>query len=117
MGHTGIMRQRPSLIDDAQGCATVRALRWPEGLWCPRGRRGERTKQGRDDTQPERQRSRGQSGERRLDEVTETLCAGHPPPLRVWRRCRYGLGRTRSTHPMAHARARKQDDGQPMPGP
>jgi formate dehydrogenase maturation protein FdhE len=55
----------PSLIDDTKCFATVRALRWPEGIYCPRCGSFEMTKQGRDDTQPERQRYLCQACERR----------------------------------------------------
>ena len=56
MGDTGAMIHLQSLIDDATGFETVRALRWPDGVRGASCDRSEVTKQGRDDTQPERQR-------------------------------------------------------------
>jgi hypothetical protein len=41
-----------SLMDDAKWFATVRDLRWPDGVRCLHGDILEITKQGRDDTQP-----------------------------------------------------------------
>jgi len=54
---------RHSLSDDAKCFETVRTLRWPEGVSCPHCGSLNITKQGRDDTQPERQRYLCQSCE------------------------------------------------------
>ena len=83
MGDTGIMIHIQSLIDDTKCFETVRALRWPNGVCCPRCDSFEITKQGRDDTQPERQRYLCQSCEGRFDDLTDTIFAGHHQPLRV----------------------------------
>jgi len=99
-----------SLIDDAICFETVRALRWPNGVCCPRGESCEMTKQGRDDTQPERQRSLCSSCERRFDDVTDTIFAGHHLPLRVWRLGLSCMGRNRSNHHMAQELDRNKDD-------
>ena len=45
-----------SLIDDAKCYETVRQLRWPEDVRCPRCNADQVTKQGRDTTQPARQK-------------------------------------------------------------
>src|SRR4051812_48713887 len=45
-----------ALIDDAKCFETVRAMRWPDGVRCPGCGSDRITKDGRDDTQPERQR-------------------------------------------------------------
>src|SRR5512142_1682693 len=47
-----------SLIDEAKCCETVRQLRWPEGVRCPHCTSAQVTKQGRDTTQPARQKYR-----------------------------------------------------------
>jgi transposase-like protein len=99
-----------SLIDDAKCFETVRALRWPDGVCCPRCESFALTQQGRDDTQPERQRSVCQSCERRFDEVTDTIFAGHHPPLRVWILCLYFLGLNLSNHQIAQELDRNKDD-------
>ena len=104
----------PSLIDDAKCFETVRALRWPDGVGCPSCESCKLTKQGRDDTQPERQRYLCQSCERRFDDVTDTIFAGHHPPLRVWILCLYFMGLNLSNHHMAQALDRKKDDAHQM---
>ena len=72
------------------------------------------TKQGRDDTQLERQRSVCQSCERRFDDVTDTIVAGHPQPLRVWIRCLDCMGLTLANHQSAHALELHKDDAPQM---
>jgi hypothetical protein len=45
-----------ALIDNAKCFAAVRSMRWPDGVRCPECGSAEVTRDGRDDTQPERQR-------------------------------------------------------------
>src|SRR5262245_56946026 len=90
-----------SLIDDAKCCETVRALRWPNGVYCLKYNISYITKQGRDDTQLERQRYLCQSCERRFDDLTDTIFAGHHQPLRVWILCLYFMGLNLSNHQIA----------------
>jgi hypothetical protein len=101
----------PSLIDDAQGVETVRALRWPDGGCCPACQNAEATKHGRDDTPPERQRDLGKSCGQCCDAGTATIVAGPHQPLRMWMLCLYGRGLTRSQAPMAKALDLHTDDG------
>jgi transposase-like protein len=68
MGDTGAMIHMQSLIDDAKCFETVRALRWPDGVRCPTCDSSEVTTQGRDDTQPERQRYLGKACRRHFDD-------------------------------------------------
>jgi transposase-like protein len=68
MGDTDAMIHIQSLIDDAKCFETVRALRWPDGVRCPTCDSPEVTKQGRDDTQPERQRYLCKSCRRHFDD-------------------------------------------------
>ena len=103
-----------ALIDDATWFETVRALRWPNGICCPRCESSEITQHGRDDTQPERQRYLCQSCERRVDDVTDTIVASHHQPLRVWILGLYFMGLNLSTHPSAQALDLHKDAVQPM---
>ena len=114
VGDTGVIIHRQSRIDDVKCFETVRALRWPNGVRCPKCESFELTKQGRDDTQPERQRYVCQSCERRFDEVTDTIFAGHHQPLRVWILCRYFMGLNLSNHHIAKELDRNKDDVQQM---
>jgi transposase-like protein len=81
-----------ALIDDAKCFETVRAMRWPDGVRCPGCGSDRITKDGRDDTQPERQRYHCHGCRQRFDDLTETIFAGHHQPLRVWVLCLYSWG-------------------------
>jgi transposase-like protein len=110
MGNTGVMINMQSLMDDAKCFATVRAMRWPDGVKCPHCESPEITKQGRDDTQPERQRSVCKSCERRFDDLTGTIFAGHHQPLRIWILCLYLMGLNLSNAQIAQELDLNKDD-------
>ena len=114
MGHTGVMIDIQSLIDDAKCFETVRTLRWPDGVCCPSCHSFAVTKQGHDNTQPARQRYLCQSCERRFDDLTDTIFAGHHQPLRVWILCLYFMGLNLSNHQIAHELDLNKDDAQQM---
>ena len=101
MGDTGAMIHIQALIDDVKCFDTVRNIRWPDGVQCPTCGSSEVTKQGRDETQPERQRYLCKSCERRFDDLTDTIFAGHHQPLRVWILCLYFMGLNLSNHQIA----------------
>jgi transposase-like protein len=104
------MMQIQSLVDDTKCSATVRALRWPDGVRCPTCDSPQVTKQGRDDTQPTRQRYRCQLGGRRFDDLTGTIFAGHHQPLRVWMLSLYLMGLNLSNHQIAQELDLNKDD-------
>jgi hypothetical protein len=99
-----------SLIDDTTCFATVRDLRWPDGVRCPTCDSSEVTTQGRDDTQPERQRYLWKPCGHRCDELTDTSFAGHHQPLRGWMVCLYVRGLNLSNALMAAALALHPSD-------
>ena len=114
MGNTGAMINLQSLMDDAKCFATVRAMRWPDGVMCPHCDSPEITKQGRDETQPERQRYQCKSCERRFDDLTDTLFAGHHQPLRIWILCSYLMGLNLSNAQIAQELDLNKDDAHHM---
>ena len=81
-----------NLLDDAKCYETIRQLRWPTGVRCPHCESGAVTKQGRDTTQPARQKYQCSSCRRWFDDLTGTVLAGHHQPLRVWVLCLYLMG-------------------------
>jgi transposase-like protein len=91
----------PNLIDDAKCFQTVRDLRWPDGVACPHCDSKEVVKDGKDDTQPHRQRYDCRACGRRFDDLTGTVFAGHHQPLRAWILCLYFMGLNLSTYQIA----------------
>ena len=100
-----------SLIDDAKCFETVRALALARrGAVSPSCESPEITKQGRDDTQPERQRYLCKLCERRFDDLTNTIFAGHHQPLRIWILCLYFMGLNLSNAQIAKELDLNKDD-------
>ena len=114
MGDTGAMIHIQSLIDDAKCFETVRDLRWPDGVRCPPCESPEITKHGCDDTPPERQRYLCKSCERRFDDLTHTIFAGHHQPLKVWILCLYFMGLNLSNEQIAHELSINESDAYQM---
>jgi transposase-like protein len=80
------------LIDDAKCYQTIRDMRWPDGVTCPHCSSDSVIKNGRDDTQPHRQRYECRGCHLRFDDLTDTIFAGHHQPLQTWIACLYLMG-------------------------
>ncbi len=80
------------LIDDAKCYQTVRDMRWPDGVLCPHCSSQTVIKDGRDDTESNRQRYRCHGCQKRFDDLTGTIFAGHHQPLQTWIVCLYFMG-------------------------
>ena len=91
-----------NLIDDVQCYQTVRELRWPDGIECPSCQSTQVIKRGFDDTEPARQRYECHDCDKRFDDLTDTIFAGHHQPLKVWILCLYFRGLHRSNDHIAH---------------
>jgi transposase-like protein len=103
-----------SLIDDAKCYETVRILRWAEGVRCPHCAASPVTQQGRDATPAARQTYHCTACERYFDDLTGTVFAGHPQPLRVWILCWYFRGLNLSNRQIAQALGLNPGDVQQM---
>src|SRR5512144_2031262 len=112
LSQTMIALQR--LIDDAKGYEPVRALRWPQGVCCPHCTSAAVSKQGRDTTQPARQKYRCTACRRYFDDLTGTVFAGHHQPLQVWVLCLYFLELNLSNRQIAQELSLNPDDVQAM---
>ena len=73
-----------ALLDDAKCFDLVRQHRWPQGVHCPGCNSAVVIRNGRDETQPHRQRYLCKACDGRFDDLTGTVLAGHHQPLRVW---------------------------------
>ena len=71
------------------------------GVRCPDCESAHVVKQGRDDTEPQRQRYECRACRRRFDDLTDTIFAGHHQPLRVWVLVLYLMGLNLSNEQIA----------------
>ena len=104
------------LLDDAKCYQTIRDMRWPDGVTCPRCSSDSIIKNGRDDTQPDRQRPECKGCRQRFDDLTDTIFAGHHPPLRTWIACLNLMGRNQSGLQIAQELGINKDDARAMIG-
>jgi transposase-like protein len=103
-----------SILRSPKCFETVRMTRWPDGVRCPECDSAEVTKDGRDDTQPARQRYQCHDCWKRFDDLTGTIFAGHHQPLRVWILCLYFMGLNLSNEQIAQELDLDPDDTQVM---
>ena len=103
-----------NLIDDVQCYQTVRELRWPDGVTCPSCDSKEVIKRGFDDTEPARQRYECHNCDKRFDDLTDTIFAGHHQPLKVWVLCLYFMGLNLSNEQIAHELSLSESDAYQM---
>ena len=103
-----------NLIDEVQCYQTVRELRWPDGIACPSCQSKQVIKRGFDDTAPARQRYECHDCDKRFDDLTDTIFAGHHPPLKVWVLCLYCMGLNLSNEQIAHELALNGSNVQQM---
>jgi transposase-like protein len=102
------------LLDEVRCYETVRQLRWPDGVRCPHCDAAEVTKQGRDTTQPARQKYRCLGCRCYFDDLTGTVLAGHHQPLRVWILGLYFMGLNLSNAQIARELGLNPNDVQRM---
>ncbi len=102
------------LFDDAKCFDTIRDMRWLDGVSCPRCSSDSVIKDGRDDTEPRRQRYECRGCRRRLDDPTDAIFAGHHLPLRAWIACLYLMGLNLSGLQTAQELDINKDDARAM---
>ena len=102
------------LFDDAKCYQTIREMRWPDGVTCPQCSSDSVIKDGRDDTEPHRQRYECRGRRQRLDDLTDTIFAGHHQPLRTWIACPCPMGRNLSGLQIAQELEINKDDARAM---
>jgi transposase-like protein len=102
------------LFDDAKCYQTIREMRWPDGVICSRCSSDSVLKNGRDDTEPHRQRYECRACCQRFDDLTGTIFAGHHQPLRTWIACLYLMGLNLSGLQIAQELDINKDDARAM---
>ena len=83
-------------------------------MTCPHCHSPQVTKQGHDESQPERQKYECTVCRKRFDDLTGTIFAGHHYPLRVWMLCLYFMGLNLSNEQIAHELDLNSDDALKM---
>ena len=71
-------------------------------------------KRGFDDKEPARQRYECRACEKRFDDLTDTIFAGHHQPLKVWILCLYFMGLNLSNEQIAEELEWDRSDVQEM---
>jgi transposase-like protein len=102
------------LFDDAKCYQTIREMRWPDGVICPECSSDSVIKNGRDDTEPHRQRYEGKGCRQRFDDLTDTIFAGHHQPLRPGIACLDLMGLNLSGLEIAQELDINKDDAREM---
>jgi transposase-like protein len=102
------------LIDDARCYETVRELRWPERVCCPKCKSDNVIKRGKDDSEIYKQRYECKSCNIRFDDLSGTVFSGHHQPLKTWVIFLYFLGLNLSTSQIAQELSLNKDDAQYM---
>ena len=103
-----------ALLDEAKCFDLVRQHRWPQGVRCPGCGSAAVVRNGHDETQPHRQRYLCKACQRRFDDLTDTVLAGHHQPLRVWVLCLYLMGLNLSNQQIAEELSLDRSDAQAM---
>ena len=109
-----IMVNIQDLLDDAKCFQTVRDMRWADGVACPSCSSTSVVKNGRDDTQPDRQRYECRACRKRFADLTGTVFADHHQPLRTWITCLYLMGLNLSGLQIARELGINKDDARAM---
>ena len=103
-----------NLIEDVKCFETGRSLRWPDGVTCPHCASSQVIKKGHDDSQPARQRYECSACQRRFDDLTGTIFAGHHKPRRAGILGWYFRGLNLSKEQRAHELDLNPDDALEM---
>ena len=79
------------LLDNDKCYERIRQIRWPDGVTCPRCTSDNITRQGKDESQSEKQRYFCKSCQRKFDDLTLSVFSGHHQSLKAlngfWRCC------------------------------
>src|SRR4051812_28087589 len=102
------------ITDDAKCYEMVRHFRWPDGVRCPHCDSGRVVRQGRDETEAQRQLYECRACARRSDDLTDMIFAGHHRPLRAWVRVLYFMGLNLSNEQVGKELDLDPDDAQRM---
>lgn len=110
MGNTEQLINIKHLVSEASCYEAIRRIRWPAGVRCPHCDSDRVILRGKDERAPARQRYQCKGCEKRFDDLSETLLAGHHQPLSVWVLCLYLMGLNLSNAQIAAELDLNKDD-------
>lgn len=99
-----------TLIDDAKCYRIIRQTRWLDGVRCTRCNSSVVIRNGKDDSQPHRQRYQCKSCGCHFDDLSNTIFSGHHQPLHKWIGCLYLMGLNLSSEQIARELELDKDD-------
>ena len=99
-----------ALLDNQKCFEMIREFRWPDGVRCPHCHGDKITRQGKDDTQPERQRYRCKDCQKKFDDLTHSVFAGRHQFLKVWIHCLYLMSLNLSNRQISQELGLNKDD-------
>ena len=102
------------LISEENCYETLRQLRWPEGVRCPFCSSAKIDRRGHDEVHRSCRRYQCKGCDRRFDDLSETVLAGHHQPLPVWIVCLYFMGLNLSNRQIAQELDLNEDNVQVM---
>ena len=103
-----------SLIDDARCYETVRELRWQGRVCCTNCNSANVIKRGKDDNEINKRRYECKDCNKRFDDLTGTIFAGHHQPLKTWVIFLYFMGLNLSNSQIGQELNLNKDDAQYM---
>ncbi len=103
-----------NLMDNGKCFETVRNMRWPKGIICPKCNSIHVISHGYDETQGERRKYYCKNCDKYFDDLTDTIFAGHHQPLKMWILCLYFMGLNLSNQQISKELALNKDDVQNM---
>ena len=89
------------LISDVQCYATIRRLRWPDGVCCVDCKSTEVKRNGHKADEPACQKYTCKKCDKHFDDLTDTVFSGHHQPLKTWVLCLYFMGLNLSNRQIA----------------
>ena len=102
------------LVSEAGCYASIRQLRWQDGVTCPHCDSVETIRRGYDSPQRTCQRYQCKACGKRFDDLSGTVLSGHHQPLSVWVLCLYFMGLNLSNQQIAQELDLNKDDLQYM---
>jgi transposase-like protein len=102
------------LMDDGKCYETIRRMRWPCSVHCPRCTSNKIVRRGKNHRHPECRRYTCRKCGKRFDDLTGTIFSGRHQPLRIWLAYLHLMGLNVSNRQITRELGLNESDGQAM---